>query len=169
MSMQMEGQLELPFPPKRVSRSNVLEFVEFQGFHGATVAEVRDFFGMHHGRASSALSLLHRDGTVVRLAAKRDRCAVYVTPGNEDNRGTRARGRAVRLPDGYDDALTSMGYQQGRTATKMEVLGFATRLREAMRIDNGNQAKAHTPFCYKQHPECALLAVMKFIRNDLGE
>lgn len=35
---------------------------------------------LHHGQASSVLSVLHKEGRLARLTEKRERCAVYVLP-----------------------------------------------------------------------------------------
>jgi hypothetical protein len=48
---------------------------------GVTVAEVREKNGtLHHGRVSAALTNLHRDGRLVALKARRNRCGIYVLP-----------------------------------------------------------------------------------------
>lgn len=53
------------------------------GTRGATYKEVLasgDFDGVGHGSASGALSRLHREGNLLRLKEKREKCAVYVQP-----------------------------------------------------------------------------------------
>jgi hypothetical protein len=50
------------------------------GVDGITVAELRDVTGWHHGKASAALSVLHKEGRLVRLQERRERCSVYVRP-----------------------------------------------------------------------------------------
>jgi hypothetical protein len=66
--------------------------------NGITVKEVRDITGWHHGQASSALSVLHKEGKIARLTARRDRCAVYVLPEYVGGRETAAPGRQARTP-----------------------------------------------------------------------
>ena len=48
------------------------------GAEGLTVHEVTRRLHLHHGKASGALSRLHRQGRVERLALYRDGCAVYL-------------------------------------------------------------------------------------------
>lgn len=72
------------------SRRQVIEIVRDElreaGHVGLTWRELSHELGMHHGQASSALSNLHRTGGAVRLAETRNRCGVYVTPGNASGR-----------------------------------------------------------------------------------
>lgn len=58
---------------------------------GVTVAELRDG-NLHHGRISSALSILHRVGKLCRLSEKRDRCHIYVLPEYVNGRQTDSYG-----------------------------------------------------------------------------
>lgn len=65
-----------------------------RGLHyGLTVKEVREITGWHHGQASSALSVLHKEGKIARLKTRRDRCAVYVLPDHVSGRETAPHGR----------------------------------------------------------------------------
>lgn len=75
------------------SQRRAYEFVADRGRSGATVAEVRDATGLHHGRASSALSILHMDGALALLMERRNRSRVYVLPRFVDDRPTTARRR----------------------------------------------------------------------------
>lgn len=162
----VEEQLEIPFPGETVTRrlAQVLELIEFQGILGGTVAEVREYYRLHHGQASSALSTLHQQGRIVRLAEKRQRCSVYVTPGNVAGRDTVARGRAVGRAVGPTDVEVAEAFQQGRRNGREDALGealrFAVVLRETVLADTGNMPKRHDSQCFKQHPECALKAVV---------
>lgn len=63
-----------------------LAFVAACGRDGVTVADLRDITGWHHGQASSALSVLHKTGQLVRLTERRDRCQVYVHPDFSEGR-----------------------------------------------------------------------------------
>lgn len=76
----------------------VLSMVKSWGHNGVTVKEVRETLNLHHGQASSALSVLHKVGLLARLSDKRDRCHVYVLPDNVDGRKTDAHGRK-RTPE----------------------------------------------------------------------
>lgn len=64
------------------------------GRRGMTVKDLREATGWHHGRASSVLSVLHREGVIARLAEVRDRCHVYVTVPEVHGRETQPHGRA---------------------------------------------------------------------------
>jgi hypothetical protein len=66
---------------------------------GVTVAKMRENTGLHHGQASSALSVLHKEGRIARLTERRDRCAVYVLPEYVNGRETAAPGRQARTPE----------------------------------------------------------------------
>lgn len=63
---------------------------------GLTVADIRDRTGWHHGQASSALSVLHKEGKIARLQQRRGRCAVYVLPEYVNGRATAPHGRSKR-------------------------------------------------------------------------
>jgi DNA-binding MarR family transcriptional regulator len=69
------------------------------GDYGATWKELATVQGWHHGTASGVLSVLHKEGRVVRLKDRRHRCAVYVLAGLEGDRETAAHGR--RKPAGF--------------------------------------------------------------------
>jgi len=67
-------------PVRAASQKQVLAYVLTNGKGGATVKEVRDATGLHHGVASGALSVLHKRGHLARLTEKRGGCRVYVHP-----------------------------------------------------------------------------------------
>lgn len=67
-------------PTRRRKIPTVYHMIEERGVYGLTVKELRDLTGWHHGMASSALSNLHREEFVVKLAERRDRCGIYVLP-----------------------------------------------------------------------------------------
>jgi hypothetical protein len=59
------------------------------GTKGITIAEVREAKGsLHHGKMSSALTNLHKDGRLARLEDRRGRCHIYVLPEFVDERVT---------------------------------------------------------------------------------
>jgi hypothetical protein len=58
----------------------VLHYIVDAGVTGRTVRDVRRALSLHHGQASSALTLLHKAGAIARLSEVRDRCKVYVVP-----------------------------------------------------------------------------------------
>ncbi|MCU0297303.1 MAG: DUF3489 domain-containing protein [Candidatus Nanopelagicales bacterium] len=65
-------------PVRADSQKQVLAYVRSRYSAGATVAEVREATGLHHGVASGALSVLHQKRHLARLVEKRGRCRVYV-------------------------------------------------------------------------------------------
>lgn len=62
---------------RQIDTMNVLERSELTGL---TWQELAFHYGWHHGQASSALSVLHKTGHIVRLKETRDKCHVYVLP-----------------------------------------------------------------------------------------
>lgn len=64
----------------------VFTWLHVRGATGCTAAEVEDHFLVGHGRASSALSHLHRAGHVRRIKERRDKHEVYVLPSNVEGR-----------------------------------------------------------------------------------
>lgn len=76
--------------------------------HGLTVKDLREATGWHHGQASSALSVLHKEGQIARLKERRDRCAIYTLHMYVGERETaepgRNRGRVQPL-NHTDDAV----------------------------------------------------------------
>lgn len=56
----------------------IRDWVVAHGEYGATSAEVEKELSFDHGVASGALSRLHADGVLARLATKRGRHSVYV-------------------------------------------------------------------------------------------
>lgn len=73
-----------------------LFYVFREGPDGVTWKELGDIMGWHHGTASGALSVLHKEGAVARLSERRDRCKVYVHPDFVEGREVEAHGRTVK-------------------------------------------------------------------------
>ena len=61
-------------------KKELLAYVMDQGFSGVTWKDITEKFDIHHGSASSRLSLLHKEGTLARLTERRDGCKIYVYP-----------------------------------------------------------------------------------------
>lgn len=80
----------------------VLAFARERGEQGITYPDVCARFDWHHGQASGALSVLHKEGHLARLNESRDRCAVYVLPANVAGRTTSAYRRNSRGRDTVD-------------------------------------------------------------------
>lgn len=76
-----------------VRQSSTIAALREAGYTGLTWAEVADRMGWHHGTASGALSVLHKEGLIARLAVSRDRCRIYVLPEYVGDRPTEGHGR----------------------------------------------------------------------------
>jgi hypothetical protein len=61
-------------------QSITLGLLRRAGIDGLTWRELSEQTGWHHGTASGALSVLHKDGQIARLVEKREKCQIYVTP-----------------------------------------------------------------------------------------
>jgi len=51
-----------------------------QEFRGLTWKELGEIENIHAGQSSGVLSVLHKEGLVVRLKERRNRCSIYVAP-----------------------------------------------------------------------------------------
>ena len=77
---------------------SVFELLDRRGRRGVTWKELGDLTASHHGSASGALSLLHKDGRISRLKETRNRCKVYVMNSHVDGRETEEhRGNKLRV------------------------------------------------------------------------
>jgi hypothetical protein len=120
----------------------VLAYLDGQQAHGATVKEIREHFGWHHGQASSVLSTLHKgnpakgqDPRIDRLAEVRDGCEVYVLPEHVNGRETRQHGRVTPTwTDAERRALDSLEAAL-RTGAAPAPEDLATVLAGARRLD----------------------------------
>ena len=66
---------------KTVSRQNLaLQHLQFAIHYGMTWVELGAERQWHAGQASGVLSVLHKEGYIVRLKERRNRCSVYVMP-----------------------------------------------------------------------------------------
>lgn len=74
----------------------VIAFLEARGPMGATWKELGDAKGWHHGKASGALSVLHKTDYIHRLTERRDRCKVYVLPHHANGRDTEPHGGSIQ-------------------------------------------------------------------------
>ena len=83
-------------------QSTALRLAQVFRITGITVKDLREMSNIHHGQASSALSVLHKEGRLARLAETRDRCKVYVLPEYVGERTTEPFGRGV--PEGQVSA-----------------------------------------------------------------
>ncbi len=79
-------------------QAQALALANAAGLRGITVKELREATTHHHGSVSGALSVLHKEGALTRLASHeltRNRCSVYVTPPNTNGRDTVQQGRTT--------------------------------------------------------------------------
>lgn len=74
-----------------IFRDEVFEIVHARAVMGVTDSELQKMTGKGHGATSSALSILHKRGLLVRLKEKRQRFSVYVTPEYVEGREVVAR------------------------------------------------------------------------------
>lgn len=77
----------------RNRQSLVMQTLEHAGPKGLTWKEFGDLTGCHHGTASGALSVLHKEGHIARLNERRNSCLVYVLPEHVNGRVTGEQGR----------------------------------------------------------------------------
>jgi len=83
------------------NQKRVLEFLSGRGELGATVREVDEALGWnHHGKTSGCLSVLHKGYEINRLAERRGRCKIYVTPDNVAFRTVEEHRGNIVTPDG---------------------------------------------------------------------
>lgn len=66
---------------------------------GLTWKDLSDATGWHHGQSSGVLSVLHKTGAIERLAARRDRCLIYVSPEYVGDRPISATKITQRMVD----------------------------------------------------------------------
>lgn len=134
----------------------VLEFTEFCGKRGVTVADVREL-GLHHGQASSALTTLHQQGRIARLADRRNRCHIYVAPEYVAGRETQEprRNRPQVIPEG----VTEGSYADGGADMHDEVLRAIWGVQSDL-LAVGRIRRAHYTDCWKDHGECLVSRIL---------
>lgn len=85
-------------PSRARRRGDALIYLGLVGEQGATWRDLADYLDVHHGAASSVLSVLHREGKVARLTEARNGCHVYVLPEEVSGRETQPYGgRAITM------------------------------------------------------------------------
>jgi len=80
----------------RERQQTVITALNNSGPHGLTWKELAHRYNWHHGQASGALSVLHKEGLICRLSERRDRCKVYVTPEYVYDRQTEKHGGSIQ-------------------------------------------------------------------------
>lgn len=73
-------------------QTRILTWLNQLGEAGGTWKEASERFGWHAGQSSGALSVLHKEGHVLRLQQRRQRCSVYVLPEYLADRATSPHG-----------------------------------------------------------------------------
>ena len=82
------------------NQQQVLEFLANRGELGATVREVDEALGWHHhGKTSGCLSVLHKGYEINRLAERRGRCKIYVTPNHTASRAVEEHRGNITTPE----------------------------------------------------------------------
>lgn len=104
----------------------VMEAVRMGRSSGKTCGELEREMNAGHGAISAALSVLHRDGTLVRLTERRNRQQVYVMPGyasaDRERAPFRPRFNVNRL-DAADILLMEAEVRQAFTREAAEATG----------------------------------------------
>lgn len=98
-------------PARRKRYDHIVHYVTMRGSQGATWREVAAVFRLHHGEASGPLSTAHKNGDLVRLTVKRERCGVYVHPKYVNGRDTVGHGSTRRSQQAQD--AWNEGYKSG--------------------------------------------------------
>lgn len=80
----------------RDRQATVIGLLNLAGFDGMTWREISEATGWHHGTASGALSVLHKEGRIRRLTTARNRCKVYVLREFTGGRNVEPHGRKQR-------------------------------------------------------------------------
>lgn len=109
----------------RLAQSQVMFHFQSWSTTGRTVAELRAAMpDYHHGSISSALTNLHRAGTLARLVEKRDRCHVYVLADCVNGRPTQPPGRVA-------GGRKKVGAQDQPAQTEAQKADLERRIRDA--------------------------------------
>lgn len=77
----------------------VLDLAARCGTNGITWLETAEALNIHHGAASGALSVLHKEGRLARLALSRGDAKIYVLPLYAEGRAIEAHGRTSSNAD----------------------------------------------------------------------
>lgn len=86
----------------------VMDLLGESGERGITWGELAHILDVHHGAASGALSVLHKDGRIARLADRRAGSKVYVLPQYVAGRVTEAHAHNKRRRDDTEALLAKV-------------------------------------------------------------
>lgn len=106
---------------------------------GMTVTDLKETLGLHHGQASSVLSVLHKAGRVCRLRERRDRCHIYVLPEYVNGRETEPHGRrkAQRLTLGMVESIIKDAIYEARDSGQTIGVAANEAAKQIMQIVEG--------------------------------
>lgn len=77
------------------NKDKIYDLVATSRANGATYREIGSTLGLQQGQVTAALSALHKEGKITRLAnVRRAKCSAYVTPSYIEGRATVSPGRA---------------------------------------------------------------------------
>ena len=102
-----------------------LELLRLRADRGVTVVEFRHETGLHHGQASSVLSVLHKVGRIARLTERRDRASIYVLPEYVGGRETARRATNKRVT--IDEYLEALADAERLAQALRDLMSAATR------------------------------------------
>lgn len=88
-----------------LTQQQAFEYACNRVYAGVTVGELAKFAQVHHGKASAALSVLHKTGYLARLSETRGGAKVYVDPAFTDDRETEKHGRPNRAAEVLQEKL----------------------------------------------------------------
>jgi DNA-binding MarR family transcriptional regulator len=104
--------------PRR--QGQALASLRLAGGRGLTWKELADARGWHHGTASGVLSVLHKEGRIVRLRdERRQRSAVYVLRGLQGERPVAPHGRGKK--DAAPSFVLSKGEEQALARVRLNL------------------------------------------------
>ncbi len=99
-------------------QTQVLGALQDAGTTGLTWSELGERMGWHHGQATGALSVLHKDGAIAALTRRRKRSTIYVLNENVADRPTREPGQ-TRGNRELADANEALARENGALAQQV--------------------------------------------------
>lgn len=140
---------------RRGWQMTALIMVDEEEEHGLTVKEFREAFNIHHGIASSALSVLHKDGMIVKLRERRNRCGVYVRPRYVAGRITVDR-KGNRRPVEAVKPEPAPAPQEAPGAPEKAAMGVLEAMLGEIESTHPFRGRLHDDTCWRMHGRCAL-------------
>jgi hypothetical protein len=137
--------------PDSFRMTRVLRYLYKSGETGATWGEIGSELGLHHGKVSSILSTLHKEGRISRLKQKRGNSYIYVDNQFVGDREVGQYGRIRKDNDFFD------GYKEGTADAR----GAAMMVLQSVR----QPIQPHNKQCWRDHPACAIKVVVRQFEN----